>query len=276
MFNRLKQHWIVALGLVLAVYGISDASHILYQTWAVNYNQSLGEERSQLSLSGEIPQINLIHNPTPQLSPTPIIEATLSPTVLNLPTTQNALPVRNDQQESPRPITPSVKLASLPLKPKIPTRIVIPSIGLDAPIEPAETQYVTYSGISYKQWLAPQKYAVGWHADSAYLGELGNTVLNGHHNISGRVFGHLIDTDIGDLIEVYSGKSRFIYQITNKMILPEKYQKIDIRMDNAQWIMPSQDERLTIITCWPFKVNTHRLIIVARPISDHLLPDTIK
>jgi sortase A len=52
------------------------------------------------------------------------------------------------------------------------------------------------------------------------------------------------------------------------MILPEKYQEIDVRMDNARWILPSDDERLTLVTCWPATSNTHRLIIVARPLGD--------
>jgi sortase A len=51
------------------------------------------------------------------------------------------------------------------------------------------------------------------------------------------------------------------------MILPEKYEEMDIRMNNAQWILPSVDERLTLISCWPFESNTHRVIIVARPLA---------
>jgi sortase A len=51
------------------------------------------------------------------------------------------------------------------------------------------------------------------------------------------------------------------------MILPEKYEQLDVRMNNAQWILPSVDERLTLISCWPYESNTHRLIIVARPIA---------
>ena len=38
-------------------------------------------------------------------------------------------------------------------------------------------------------------------------------------------------------------------------------------MENAAWIMPSEDERLTLVTCWPYTSNTHRLIIVARPVE---------
>jgi sortase A len=40
---------------------------------------------------------------------------------------------------------------------------------------------------------------------------------------------------------------------------------VDQRLANALWIMPSKDERLTLITCYPYDSNTHRLIIVARP-----------
>jgi sortase A len=72
---------------------------------------------------------------------------------------------------------------------------------------------------------------------------------------------------------VFSGTHLFTYQITNKMILPEMYEPLDVRVKNAQWIMPSNDERLTLITCWPYESNTHRLIIVARRISVEALPN---
>jgi sortase A len=122
-------------------------------------------------------------------------------------------------------------------------------------------------GEEYQQWLAPDKFASGWHPDSAQLGETGNTVLNGHHNVFGEVFRYLVEVEIGDLIRLYSAESLFIYQVTNVMILPEKYEQIDVRMNNAQWILPSQDERLTLITCWPYESNTHRLILVAKPLA---------
>jgi sortase A len=55
------------------------------------------------------------------------------------------------------------------------------------------------------------------------------------------------------------------------MILPEKYEQIEVRMNNAQWILPSVDERLTLISCWPYETNTHRLIVVARPLGQESL-----
>lgn len=160
------------------------------------------------------------------------------------------------------------------LEPEIPMRIVVPAIDLDAPVVPVtpvaeklvtQDQPKLQTGQVYLQWPVPDFFAAGWHADSARLGEAGNTVLNGHHNISGKVFGRLVDLEPGEMILVYSDDSLFTFQITNKMILPEKYEEIDIRMTNARWISPSQDERLTLITCWPEQSNSHRLIIVAKP-----------
>lgn len=166
-----------------------------------------------------------------------------------------------DEERYPSPA------AQEPAVPDIPTRLVIPTIELDAPIEPAKITIQKVGGKEYEQWQAPDEFASGWHEDSAMLGQPGNTVLNGHHNIYGKVFGRLVDLNPGDLIIVFGKQRGFIYQITNKMILPEKYQEIDVRMDNARWILPSDDERLTLVTCWPATSNTHRLIIVARPLG---------
>jgi sortase A len=161
-------------------------------------------------------------------------------------------------------ISPS--LAAI-VKPEKPLRLVIPAIGLNAPVVPAESSFVTVMGKKFQQWAAPDKYAAGWHLDSAMLGEPGNTVLNGHNNIYGEVFAHLEDLKPGDIIQVYGEDHVFSYQIANVMILPEKYENLDVRSQNAQWIMPSKDERLTLVSCWPYNNNTHRLIVVASPTS---------
>jgi len=149
----------------------------------------------------------------------------------------------------------------------IPDRLVIPSIQLEARVSPAQLKTVDIRGTLYPQWAAPDSFLVGWHGTSAPLGVPGNTVLNGHHNVHGEVFGHLVDLQVGDLILVYSGDRPFAYVIALKMILPERFKPLAVRQANAQWIQPSPDERLTLITCWPYESNTHRLIIVATPVS---------
>lgn len=153
------------------------------------------------------------------------------------------------------------------IAPEEPVRLVIPAIGLDAPIVPAESGVVRLMGKDFELWQAPDQFAAGWHMDSARLGEPGNTVLNGHNNIYGEVFAHLEDLKPGDTIQVYGEDYVFQYRISNLMILPEKYETLDVRSTNAQWILSSNDERLTLVSCWPYNSNTHRLIVVASPIS---------
>ncbi len=148
----------------------------------------------------------------------------------------------------------------------VPDRLVIPAIGVDAPVVPIHYKTVVYLDKSLQQWLAPNKFAAGWQDTSAMLGLPGNTVLNGHHNAYGKVFKDLLLLEIGDTIQVYSGDRVFDYQVAARMLLPERYQPLEVRMANAQWIMPSTDERLTLITCWPADSNNARVVIVAFPV----------
>lgn len=160
----------------------------------------------------------------------------------------------------------AVAAVPAPTEPEPPTRLVIPAIKLDAPVIPAKSRVIRVEGEKVRQWLVPNEFAAGWHKNTARLGEPGNTVINGHHNVYGEVFVRLVDLAEGDVIEIYSETRVYRYIVANKMILPEIYQDLDTRMENAQWILPSEDERVTLITCWPYESNTHRLVIVARPI----------
>jgi sortase A len=109
---------------------------------------------------------------------------------------------------------------------------------------------------------------VGWHQTSKLPGAAGNVVLNGHHNIKGEVFRYLVDVEEGDRVILYAQDNIHYYQVTEKHILKEKGEPIEVRQQNARWIGPTQDERLTLITCWPYTNNTHRLIVVAKPVPD--------
>ncbi len=147
----------------------------------------------------------------------------------------------------------------------IPERIVIDAIDLDAPVKSAETLEVTIDGQKVIQFLIPEDYAGGWHEGSAPLGMIGNTIISGHHNAFGEVFTDLETLETGDEVIVVSGSTEFHYIIVNKMILPERDEPLETRLENARWILPSEDERLTLVTCWPSNSNTHRLILVATP-----------
>ncbi|MDZ4158429.1 MAG: sortase [Anaerolineaceae bacterium] len=151
-----------------------------------------------------------------------------------------------------------------PQNPEVPIRVYIEAIDLNAPVVAAMVRKVWLGGKQYEQWLAPDEFAAGWHTSSARLGEPGNTVLNGHHNSKGEVFRRLEDLQRGDIVVISGREAVYRYRIVNRMIVPEKKLAADGRLENARWISPSEDERLTLVTCWPYESNTHRLILVAR------------
>jgi LPXTG-site transpeptidase (sortase) family protein len=157
------------------------------------------------------------------------------------------------------PPSPSIAVT----EPQIPTRVVIPSIQLDAPVLPAVPGLREYGDQLVRVWDVPAGFQAGWHSDSAPLGVRGNVVFNGHHNVYGQVFGQLIDVNVGDEIIIYGEGRIFRYQVTETLLVPERDQPLEVRLANSQYIQPTGDYRLTLVTCWPYETNTHRLIVIA-------------
>ncbi len=145
-----------------------------------------------------------------------------------------------------------------------PDRIVIPSINLDAPVVPVGWHIEEQNDQKISVWDVPDN-AAGWHKTSTYPGNPGNVVLNGHHNIRGEVFRYLIELEPGARILLYVGNTVYYYSVSEKQLIKERGEPPEVRYRNAKWIAPTTDERLTLVTCWPYTSNTHRLIIVARP-----------
>ena len=154
----------------------------------------------------------------------------------------------------------------------VPDRVMITSISLDAPVVPTMYQQISFSGRKYLQWLVPYGKVAGWQDTSALLGIPGNTVLNGHNNGFGEVFKNLDKLNVGDTIWMYSGKRAFLYKVAARLILPERFEDVSVRLENAQWLMPSDDQRLTLVTCWPSDDSTNRLIVVAFPYTPNRSP----
>lgn len=190
-------------------------------------------------------------------------DATPEPTVTPLPTA----PLRE------LPSVASLGEAPTSLRETIvgqPSRIVIPAIGVDAPVRDVglSSIYDQADGPDpFYQWQVPQSYAAGWHHTSAPLGEPGNTVLNGHQNVFGEIFRDLQDLNVGDGIIMYDDEESHLYEVVQVEIFPERGQELETRQENARWIKPTADERLTLVTCWPYTDNSHRLVVVARPVD---------
>jgi sortase A len=149
--------------------------------------------------------------------------------------------------------------------PAPPTRIIIPAIGVDAPIVPVSWYTVEVDGETQAMWALPEGNAVGWHDTSATLGMPGNTVLNGHNTTHGEVFRDLYTLDAGDEIVVYSSGTPYTYTVAKMLILPEAGQPLEVRIENARYVQPTTDERLTLVTCHPYGSLRNRLIVIAFP-----------
>lgn len=144
-----------------------------------------------------------------------------------------------------------------------PSRIEIPSIALDAPVEP-----VSYT-LDKRQvtWQTADK-AVGWHSSSAMPGHQGNAVMSGHNATRGtKVFRNLDKVKIGDAITVTVDGRRYDYVVTDRVVFLEMFVSDKRRAENARWLGQFGDQRLTLVTCYPRFTNTHRLVVVAHPVE---------
>lgn len=141
-----------------------------------------------------------------------------------------------------------------------PASLFIPRIDLETPIVSVGWQ-VRYGS---RVWDVPAN-AAGWHLGSAYVGEDNNLVLSGHNNIGGSVFRALDELAVGDTIIIRSQVSSRRYTVSTRLVLREVMQSMEQRIENARWIGEFEDERVTLITCYPAWTNTHRLVIVAVP-----------
>jgi LPXTG-site transpeptidase (sortase) family protein len=145
----------------------------------------------------------------------------------------------------------------------IPTRLVIPGINLDSAVVPVGWKKVEVNGQTYGQWEVDNN-LVGWHNLSAPLGQTGNSVFNGHSNLYAQVFNDLGKIAIGDRILAFTGDQVYSYVVAVKFLVQEKGVSVEKRLENAKLILPTSDERLTLITCAQ-PGATHRLIVIAYP-----------
>ncbi len=204
--------------------------------------------------------------PTAVPSPSPTAPPTRTPAATSTPAPSLSPSPTPTTAASDTP-TPTAPIRRTP-RPPVPQRIVIPAIDVDAPVQPVGWHTIEIDGQTFGQWDVPDGYAAGWHNTSAPLGQPGNTVLNGHHNIEGEVFGKLIDLEPGDTIYLQGGGRTRRYTVAQIMTLQERWRTPEERLENARWIQPGDDERLTLVTCWPRTGNSHRLIVVALPAED--------
>jgi sortase A len=149
----------------------------------------------------------------------------------------------------------------------VPSRIVAEAIALDAPVVEMGWQLAERGEQTVNVWAVPENEA-GWHRNSARPGQGSNVVISGHNNSTGgHVFGNIEELALGDQVTLWDDEgTAYMYQVTDRQIV-QAFAASQEALDYLQAVVrPTPNEQLTLITCWPNWTNTHRLIVIARPL----------
>ncbi|MCL4533645.1 MAG: sortase [Bacteroidetes bacterium] len=187
--------------------------------------------------------------PVPTATPRPTVSiAPSAPAPLGTPGTPRA-----EMDEAARLIPiPQASVPKGPRKPP-PARLIIPSVGIDTKVIELGTHYNDAGEVVWD--TAP--FAAGHHTGTANPGEPGNVVLSGHISSprEGQVFNALPEIKVGDGIVVGTKDRDYVYQVVTRQIVEPT--QVDV-------MNSTDEETLTIITCFPDRIYSHRLVVMAR------------
>lgn len=144
------------------------------------------------------------------------------------------------------------------------THITIPSVGIDTDIVEVLPKTETIEGQIIESWQVAD-WAAGHHSGSADPGENGNIVLAGHDDVRGEVFRGLHDIAIGAEVLLTTADGVHRYVVEEIQVRLERGASLEERLATGQYIAPMPEERLTMITCWPYGIDDHRVIVIAKP-----------
>ena len=180
----------------------------------------------------------------PTFTPTPLVRAVVLPSGHTPPTAEGG--ARFNEAEIPehlRPLHQSFASAPPPARsPEQAIQIVIPAIGVDAPI---------VLGDGWEQL----KQGVGQHLGSTDPGKNGNLILSAHNDIFGQIFRDLDQLQAGDEITIYTNVRAYTYVIDKQpdVVEPTFVQVLD----------QTPDPTVTLISCYPYLVDNKRIVVKA-------------
>jgi LPXTG-site transpeptidase (sortase) family protein len=166
---------------------------------------------------------------------------------------------RATQPREPTPTPPATLVERVP-----PERIIIPAIGVDAPLSRK-----SLDGDGFMQ-IPNGPEDVAWYDFTASPGEGSNVVFSGHLDYRGygpAVFYRLADLSEGDVVEVRTKDgSMHLYAVSASVA----YDAADAPVSDI--VGPTSREVVTLITCsgtfnGPPLGYSHRLVVRAEPVS---------
>lgn len=179
----------------------------------------------------------------PTFAPTPIIREVILPDGHTPPNSPGgARPNEAEIPEHLRPVWQSLSKLPTPI-PAVEQaiRIQIPAIGVDAPV---------VQGDGWEQL----KKGVAQHIGTPDPGENGNIVLSGHNDVFGEVFRYLDRLSPGDIIVLFTTQRQYTYVVIGtQMVEPTA----------VEVMAATSDARVTLISCHPYLVDIHRIVVSA-------------
>lgn len=202
------------------------------------------------SLNTQVAAVLALPTLTPP-PPTPLITPAYLPSGHTPPTSPGgAQPYEASLPEALRLLITPAPVGYVPVfptsEPQQPRRMTIPAINIEARV---------VQGIGWEEL----KFGIGQVMGTALPGETGNGVYAAHNDIFGEYFRHLDQLRPGDEILIYTASQEFRYIVREwRIVEPTEVSVMD----------PTPTPTITLISCYPYLVDTQRIVVFADLVTD--------
>ena len=252
---RIAATIIIAIGLAIGIYPLADRAYTrhlesqLTVPWEISeWDVSLSEDGVSSETSEDFELLNLVFEEELDED----VDENEDEILLNFNMNEEeqsadseSVQAEETDEAGPGEENPSSGNAGKKKKSKLEAigRIEIPKIDVNIPI---------LEGTSKKNL----KVGAGHITGTSKPGSIGNTALAAHRSHTyGRMFHRLDEVEIGDIIKITTSDGTFEYTV---------YKIHVVEPDDVSVLYRSKDERvLTLITCTPLYIASHRLVVHA-------------
>ncbi len=230
--RRIRWDWLRAKSLLVIELGL-----VMGLIWVLFSLQMTVREVNEESSQAQQAQLPTLPIPTS----TPIIQVVMLPSGHTPPDSPGG-PAPEEIPAHLRDLVEAITPLPMPTPgPEHAIRIQIPAIGVDAPV------------VEGDDWES-LKQGAGHRIGSANPGESDNSIISAHNDIFGEIFRDLPDLDLDDEIFVYTASQIYRYVVTQKRF---------IKPTDVSVMYPTSSPVLTLISCYPYGINTHRIVVTA-------------
>ncbi|WP_312399293.1 class C sortase [Leuconostoc lactis] len=150
------------------------------------------------------------------------------------------------------PFSNAAPAQQIALKQQLLGSITVPSIGLHTPLFKTTNEVTLTYGATVLQNMDSPTGGVGTHC-----------VIAGHRGLASRVlFTNLNRVKSGDIVILTLGDKKLAYQIfMTQVVRPADFQVLQRQ---------PQQNLLTLVTCTPYMINSHRLLVTGRRVPYQL------